>query len=207
VESRAAVWEKKTEEEILEIRRNYANRLLKAREEIMARLPLDKRRAKSEQIEALLKAAMDGYLSKLDRDRLLAILEGELRRRLGACAEFTGEGVPEGLELSFRLLSEEEGLRLFKNALPPGGALKAGAGGDSVLVKEAEPSFALGGKFPALRVNTRGLRIAASVDAAAEALLDDFRTELVSALLGDLEAILRDEPPESPGGEGKGGAL
>jgi hypothetical protein len=191
IKSRREDWEKKIQEAVAGIRQKYADRLVKTREEIMARLPLDKRRARSEKIETLLRDAMEAYLGALGRDRLLALLEEELRKRLAICDEFTGAQSLDDLkpELMFRLLSREEGVRIFKNALPPGIAAKLDARREPWLVKEGDSAFATAGKFPAVAVNTGDLRISASIDAAAAVLLEDSRAELAGALLGNLEDL------------------
>ena len=70
----AAIWDKKTEEALGELKGRYALMREETSAEIMARLPLDKRRAKSEIIEALLASAADDWVSGLDPRRVLSLL-------------------------------------------------------------------------------------------------------------------------------------
>ncbi|MDR2111463.1 MAG: ATPase [Spirochaetaceae bacterium] len=172
VTSSAESWEKKTERALAGVRKKYAERSAKAREEIMARLPLDKRRARSEYFEGCLKSAMDAYLSGLKRDTLLALLEAELAVRFAEYRETGEDPAPVPWRACFRGLHEAEAAALLKKLAPRPFDLQ----GDGL--------FDLAGTFPAVVVNTPSARIIASVDAAAGALLDDRRGELVSALIG-----------------------
>ena len=166
----ARSWEAKTDRDIEALNRNYAGRIEKAREEIMARLPLDKRRAHSEKVEALLVAAMGEYLGALPREKLLALLEGELRR----CAAGLPDSDPGPLEAICRALSREELAALLDAALP----------GKEWAFPEAAAFHQIPGHLPAIIVNAPSARLTASVDALAATLMEDSRAELVSALLG-----------------------
>ncbi|GHV75384.1 hypothetical protein AGMMS49942_02050 [Spirochaetia bacterium] len=164
----AAAWEERLAKDTGELKRSFRGRTLKTREELMARLPLDKRRTYSEKVEAHLFTAMRDYLLSLSREKLLALLEKELRR----CAEGLPEAAP--LLVGCRGLAEEELKTLVDKALP----------GISWTVQTAMDFHKLPGSFPAIIVETPAVRLTASVDALAAALLDDSRAELVEALLG-----------------------
>jgi hypothetical protein len=169
----AKSWEKRAEKDSGELQKNFAARLGKARGELMARLPLDKRRAHSEKVEALLVSAMDERLESLPREKILAILARELRR----CAA----GLPESgpLEAGCRSLSQEELADLLNASLP----------GKEWTFKKTMGFHQLSGDLPAIIVDSPAARLTASVDALAASLLEDSRAELVSALLGP-EALL-----------------
>jgi hypothetical protein len=167
-------WDKKIKRAVDGIRRKYTVRSEKTREEIMARLPLDKRRARSEYIEGLLQSAMNGFLSALPGDKLLGLLEIELKKRI---AEYLDSGADSEAgaapwEIRCRGFGEPELLPLFKKLGIP--SIK--------LVRD--PLLSLPGNFPGLVINTPLARISASVYAAAQTLLEDERAELVEALLG-----------------------
>jgi hypothetical protein len=131
----------------------------------MARLPMDKRRVRSEKIEGFLTKAMNTYLASLDRKKILLLLERELSLRAGE-----SEG---SCEIRYRNLSAEELSALLKKCLT-----------QEPLKKTEEPLYAIPGSFPAMVLDFPALRITASVDAAASALLLDKRAELAEALLG-----------------------
>jgi hypothetical protein len=171
VAAAAAQWEKKTTEAAARAARLYTDKIEKDREEIMARLPLDKRRSRLDRIDHLLRETMEEYLARLPRPRLLAILEAELRERLVLCPECAASAAT----VMCRGLSEEELTGLLLNYLPR----------DSWKLDRSYSFFALPGNFPAIIIDTSELRVTASVDAAAASLLRDQRGELVSALLGD----------------------
>jgi vacuolar-type H+-ATPase subunit E/Vma4 len=178
LKTQGEVWEKKALRSAGELREKYEGRIAGVREEILARLPLDKRRARSEKIESLLQSAMGGYLSSLDRGRVLALLGAELRRGLEEYAQYRDAPDPAP-QLRYRGLERPEAEGLLKQALPPG--MEAGVRWD---IQEADAAAGFWGKFPAIQVITRAVRITASIETAAETLLEDKRAELVSALLG-----------------------
>ena len=170
VAAASKAWEARTARDLEELRRNYAARVEQAREELMARLPLDKRRAHSEKVEALLLSAMGEYLGGLSREKLLALLEGELRR----CAAGLPESGSGPLEAVCRSLSREELAALLDAALP----------GRQWTFPETPALRRIPGDLPAILVNAPEARITASVDALAAALMEDRRAELVAALVG-----------------------
>jgi len=80
-------WERKLKRSTDSIRKTYADKIKKTNDEIQARLPLDKRRLRSETTEGFLVKAIDAFLRTLSREKLLFILEKELKARLLACAD------------------------------------------------------------------------------------------------------------------------
>jgi hypothetical protein len=179
VKNAGELWKKKTEDALADINRRYNRREEQARGEIMARLPLDKRRVRSEKVESFLQSAMKGYLEGLSRERLLSLLGRELARRFRECPELADlrEG---GLPVTYRGLAREEALEILQRVFPQGGWA----------LKPAEPGFKLPGTFPALVADAPAVRITASIDGMARELLEDKRAELVSALFG--EGVLGD---------------
>ncbi|MDR2101130.1 MAG: ATPase [Treponema sp.] len=174
------VWKKKLDRSVAELRERYNGRIAAVREEILARLPLDKRRARSEKVESLLQSAMGEYLSSLERQRVLSLLEAELRGGFEEYARYRDPPDPAP-QLRYRGLERHEAEVLLRRALPPG-TETAGVCWD---IREADTAAGFWGKFPALQVITRSVRITASIETAAETLLEDKRAELVRALLGE----------------------
>ena len=162
-------WERRTQDAVNSIRKVYEGQTKKASDEILARFPLDKRRLRSETAERLLKKAMDDFLRSLSREKLVSILERELAERLKVSCD---EG--EGGTILYSGMSPSEADALLKK-LPGAWKLK-----EDPFVHE----------FPSVVINTKSIRITASVDAAADALLKDKRAELAAALLG--EGVLND---------------
>jgi vacuolar-type H+-ATPase subunit E/Vma4 len=167
-----ASWEKKIKKALTEIRKKYAGRKEKTQEEIMAHLPLDKRRVRSQKVEGLLRSAMDGYLGSLSREKLLSLLEGELSKR-------AGELLSPSFRAAYRALSDAELETMLKKVFP-----------QAQWTTVPEYSFHnLPGVLPAIVVDAPDVRITASVDTLTESLLRDKRAELVAALLGQGEAL------------------
>jgi hypothetical protein len=174
-------WNRKIDRVLRDAEKKFAARIEHNREEVMARLPLDKRRVRSEKIEALLTAEAASYFAGLSRDRLLSILEMELADRAG---ELEAGGGPE-YTVYFRGLSAAELETILARRVP-------GRGRSWTL--KADSLFSLPGTLPALVIDTPPVRIIASVDRVMEALLQDKRGELVDALLGN------GSPDACPGG-------
>ena len=173
--SSAAQWERKFEGILEKTKASYAKKTEQGKAEIMARLPMDKRRVRSEKIEGFLDKTMNAYLAGLDRKKILLLLEKELMLRSDECE---AEGT---CELRYRKLSAGELAALLKKCLPQADKFRD--------IRPLEDAlFNIPGSFPALVLDFPALRITASVDAAANALLLDKRAELVSALLGE-EAV------------------
>ena len=192
-------WDEKIKTALDSIKKNYAERIKKNEEEIFARLPLDKRRLRSETAERLLLKAMDDFLRSLSQEKLLSILERELAERLAAWAgDLRSPKVP-GPELdrfsgSRAALAEVRysGLSLceVQDLL-----LKAPASEDWEIKEDAPDKSADSGLsaihiFPSITINTQTTKITASAEAAAAALLKSKRAELAAALLG--EGVLDD---------------
>lgn len=166
----AAAWEKRMEKDLRTLKKSFAVRTEKIREEIMARLPLDKRRAYSEKAEALLLSAMRNYLGALSREKILALLEKEIKRYAAGLPESD----PGPWEVGCRSLSQEELNNLLAKSLP----------GIDWAFKKTMEFHQLPGSFPAIIINSPMVRLTASVDAFAAVLLEDSRAELAAALLG-----------------------
>jgi len=167
-------WEGKTREAVSSIQKKYAERTKKAEEEILARLPLDKRRLRSETAEGFIKKAIDDFLQSLGREKLLAILEGDLSQRLTV---FDKEEKREVL-YSGMSLDEVRGIleRVYRGK--PGGNVWN-------FVEDVEAGSSLPRHiFPSVVINAHALKISASVEDAASTMLKEKRAELASALLG-----------------------
>lgn len=168
VRSTEEEWKKKTEGAIAELERTYADRRRRRIKEIMARLPLDKRRARAERADRLLRENMAAFLASLPRERALALVAGELRERLPALSGagpfvVGGSGLtPEEAEELLAVLPSVVGRRLAEDF---------GAG----------PTDAA----PELILDCGTVRVIASARDAAAELLADKRAELARALLGE----------------------
>ncbi|MDR0451306.1 MAG: ATPase [Treponema sp.] len=193
VKADSAGWEKKTAAALADLNKRHEERRRRAAEEIMARLPLDRRRAESEKIEALLSNALDCWYAAQSRERLLDILEGELSRRLEDYPEFG----KQPFRATFHKLERGEGEALLKKALPggkweintsgldAGGAAGASSSGAGAAIKA---SGVLSGKYPELVLDSPQARISASLNMLTGELLADYRAELTRALIGDQAA-------------------
>jgi hypothetical protein len=200
VKTTTTTWEKKTGQAVDDLKKRFEERRGRVSDEIMARLPLDKRRAESEKIEALVLNALDAWYAAQDREHVLSLLEAELRRRIEDCPEFgsalgavNAEAGPN-IRAMFHKLSREEGEALLEKILPPGtwdvadsspsagGAAGASSTGAGAAIRA---SGALSGKYSELVLDSPVARITASINILAADLLADYRLELTGALIGD----------------------
>ncbi|GHV85287.1 hypothetical protein AGMMS50230_08950 [Spirochaetia bacterium] len=172
-------WEQKLEKTLEKSRQSYAEKAAKLRNEIMARLPMDKRRIRSEKIDRFLSDTMNDFLVSLSRPDLLRILERELAPR---CNAVSGGNDGNG-ELRYRGLTTGELTVLLE---------KAGFAPGVFPNPREDPLHTVPGEFPAIVIDFKQLRITASADKAAETLLLDKRAELAAVLFEDLAGMERD---------------
>jgi vacuolar-type H+-ATPase subunit E/Vma4 len=171
------VWDDKTEKALLDLKTRYEERRELGRVEIMARLPLDKRRLRLERIDGLLHEAAAAYLTGLDRETLLGILAGDLA---GAAGELSGgdntvNGGGIALKVIYRYLSAPEVEGLLKRCLPQ----------HTWTVQEGDAAYLHAGSFPGIVADSGAVRVSVSADAVMETLLAEKRAELAAALLGE----------------------
>jgi V/A-type H+/Na+-transporting ATPase subunit E len=175
-------WDRKIKRSVDSIRRTFAERTKKTNEEIQARLPLDKRRLRSETTEGFLVKAIDDFLRTLSREKLLLVLERELSSRLKICAEDIAR---------HRSIVRYSGLSLgeAKAVLEKvSGALEAT---DFLTSPDWEyRADSVVREFPLIFIETKTFRMIASVKSASKYLLKSKRAELAAALLG--EGVLND---------------
>ncbi|MDR0878798.1 MAG: ATPase [Treponema sp.] len=179
VKTNASVWEKKIAGAIAEMESRYAARKREVHDEIMARLPMDKRRAKSEKIEEYLASAVDHWYRHQSPERVLALLEAELQKRLSQCPEFTAVPDKSLVTGKLRNIKKAEAEPLLKKLKLSGCTL------------EELPSFS-GKPYPEIVLDIKPVRITASIDMVVDTLLHVKRAELITALIGS-EALNADE--------------
>lgn len=179
VGANGAIWERRTGESLAELNTQYAERRQLAAAEIMARLPVDKRRAKAERIESLIHSAVETWYRGLDRERLLSLLGAELAARIAECggfAEADGE-----LRVLLHQLERAEAAALLEAALP----------GQSCVLEEVPAAG-----FPSVVVENNAVRITASIERTVDFFLHEKRAELIGSLL-DTTALLDWDGPEA----------
>ena len=177
VKSQTKRWQKKTEKSLASLDLVYKEREEKSKKEISARLPLDKRRLRSEITETLLKKNLSSFLLGLSRDRILTLLKDEFVKRLKVCAGDIKE-INEKAQIKYSSMTNEEATKIINEVCSNSDFAQL----RQFLPKEDEGVSAL---FPALILSCRDLKITASVEDAASVLLSEKRSELVKALLGE----------------------
>jgi hypothetical protein len=172
IKDACVAWEQKTQAAIRELQKKYAEKTKRDGDEIMARLVLDKNRLRSAKIESGLKNAAFSFLKSLNKDKQLELLEKELTMRL---KELEDAGDPitakDEPEVYSRLLTKEETEKLLPKK-------------QKWTVIEPSLTFKNAGQFPAIVINTKKVKLTASLDDTIEALLQDKRGELTAALFG-----------------------
>jgi|TergutMp193P3_1026864.scaffolds.fasta_scaffold14502_3 hypothetical protein len=158
-------WGKKAAEDINELDKKYNEQKEAAVEKVMARLPIDKLRAKVEKIEGLLQFAVDTWYNGLSRPRVLELLKNELSKRLALCGEFSSSA---GERAFYHGLDRKEAEETLK-------AVKITCNIEEI------PSA---DRYPSITLETGEMRIIASIQKTIDFLLQEKREELVGALVG-----------------------
>ena len=175
VKTKTAEWDRKTTEALEELEKKFAEQRKFAEAEIMAVLPMDKRRAKTEKIESLLRRAVETWYSGLSRGQVLGFLKKELEKRLAVCGGFGGTGC----RAVIHKLTRDEAESILREVLP-GGA----ANGTACPIEEARSASSAAAAYPEFILENNDVRICASLSATADFFLNEKRAELVEALLG-----------------------
>jgi hypothetical protein len=148
-----------------ELEEKYKQQGAAAAKEIMAVLPVDKRRAQAKKIEELLGAAVESWYAKLSRPRMLEMVRRELEERLAACEGFSG-----AVCASVHKIETIEAETLLRKTLP----------GREFKIEKSVSTEA----YPEITVEAGGVKIHASIGKAVNFILGKKRSELIEALLG-----------------------
>jgi hypothetical protein len=169
VKANAKVWGKKSDDAVADIERRYEARKKRSTQEIMARLPLDKRRAKAERVEAFLLSAAEDWYKKQPRERIAGLLETEMKR----CLEEAPGALSESCRLMYSGLEKAEAEAVIARAL-----------GEASIPKTLSLEKALVSSPPALTLDSPAVKIKVSIEMILDSILHEKREELVGALLG-----------------------
>lgn len=149
-----------------EIRASGAARVARARSETFARIPLEESRMRTAYVDASLRRAVDGFLSRMDEDRIAALCRAILARGAESMAGKDFRARRKGLSPS----TAAETVAL---ALP--GARMASQAEDGGLPAPGIVAEAADGS----------VIVRATLDLVREALLDESRGELARALCAE----------------------
>jgi len=170
IKAKEAERERNIQAALGELEEKYLRQNAAAAKEIMAVLPIDKRRAQAGKIEELLGLAVESWYSKLSRSRVLEIVRRELERRLAACESFGGGGGNDGIRASVHKIETAEAESLLRGAFP----------GREFKIEKGVSASA----YPEITVEAEGVRIRASIGNAVNFILGEKRSELIEALFG-----------------------
>ena len=166
IKTKLADREKNLSETMSELERKYAQQSKFATDEIMAHLQIDKQRVKAKKIEELLSSAVKTWYAGLSRERVLALLKGELARRVAASNLSGGE-----IRAQIHHIERKEAEAMLQAVLPG---------------KCSIEEFASVSAYPEIILETPEARIYASIGKTVDALLGEKRAELVEAMLGQM---------------------
>ena len=175
IHAQTAEWEKKTAESINELNKKFNEQKESEAEKVMARLPIDKLRAKVEKIESLLQSAVEDWYKSLSRARIIELLTGELAKRIALCDEFSPD---KGSKKSSAKAVQMRAIYCGLNQTEAETALKI-AGGSCVIEEETSALH-----YPSIVLETEDVRIIASIQKMIDFYLQEKRAELVEALVG-----------------------
>jgi len=163
--AQTAEWEKKAAEGIDDLDKKYNEQRELTAGKVMARLPIDKRRAKVEKIESLLTYAVESWYKSLSRERILELLTVEFAKRLALCEEFTASAQKRAFYCGLDRKEAESVLKIASGACT------------------IEENTAVH-NYPSIILETGNVRVIASIQKIVDFLLQEKREELVEALLG-----------------------
>jgi len=164
IKAKLADREKNLNETIDKLEKKYAQQSKFATDEIMAHLQIDKQRVKAKKIEELLSSAVKTWYAGLSRERVLALLKGELARRVAA-SDLSGGTI----KVQIHHVERKEAEAILQAVLPAKCSIEE--------VASVSP-------FPEIILETPEARIYASIGKTVDAFLGEKRAELVDALLG-----------------------
>ena len=167
IKTKLADREKNLNETMSELERKYAQQSKFATDEIMAHLQIDKQRVKTKKIEELLSAAVKTWYAGLSRDRVLALLKGELAKRVAA-SDLSGGAI----KAQIHQIQRTEAESILQAVLPGKCSIEE--------ITSVSP-------YPEIILETPQARIYASIGKTVDALLGEKRAELVEAMLGQME--------------------
>ena len=167
IKAKSREWENKISEALKELEEKFAGQGRLAAGEIAAILPMDKRRAKAERIESLLRSSVETWYAGLSRERVLDFIKKELKKRLAVCG---GINRAHGqCRAVIRKLTRVEAAAVLKEVLPD----------VPCLIEETQSDG-----YPEFILENNDVRIYASINKTVDFFLKEKRAELVEALLG-----------------------
>jgi len=171
IRTKTAEWEKKTADTIVELEKKNSEQQELAAGKIMARLPVDKLRAKVERIENLLQSSVETWYKTLSRQKILDLLSQELSKRLAICEEISTSAKKK---VCYSGLDRKEAETVLKNV--------KGLAGNEWQGNIAE--IPCDHHYPSVTLETESVRVIASIRKIIDFLLQEKREELVEALVG-----------------------
>jgi hypothetical protein len=163
IHNQGAEWEKKTEVMLSELEIKYREQCGNISDEIMARLPVDKRRIRAQRIEGLISQAADAWYAAQSKKRILDLLCHELSAQLSFCkaASFN--------TAYYSNLSSDEIGSILKSV-------------NINCASKEKPSPHI---YPFIILENDDIRITSSIKKTIDFLLQEKRAELIEALLGE----------------------
>ena len=168
IKAKSDEWEARLKTSLDDLEKKYAKSSQSTAEEIMAILPIDKQRARAKKIEELLNSAIEGWYSRLSRQRVLKFLQAELSKRVSSCGGFSASA---GITAQIHKVEKAEAEAILKAVLP----------GKTCTIEKTQSTAA----YPSIILENNEVRVYASVGKAVEFILGEKREELITALLGD----------------------
>jgi len=167
IKAKSQDWEKNLNTALSELEAKYTQQGKFANDEIMASLPIDKRRTKAKKIEELLYSAVKTWYTTLSRERILNLLKKELAKRIVEGEKVAALG---DVRVQIYQIKREEAKAILQEVLP----------GKTCVIEEIHSTSA----FPEIILETPEVRIYASIGKTVGFYLGEKRAELIEALLG-----------------------
>jgi len=176
ISAQNAQWEQKLTENIENLEKKYAEDIKAEKEKVMSRLPVDKQRAKIEKIENILRVSVENWYKSLTRTQILELIGRELSIINEQLAENS-----EQLTINNEKRAKNNDVTAKISGLEVAEAEAVLKQSNLMCAISEIPSLS---RYPSIVIDTEDVRITASIENMIESLLDDKRSELVTALVG-----------------------
>jgi len=170
IKKKEVEWNEKTAQTIDELEKKYNLALKQAKDKMETALPLEKRRARAKNYELLLKSAVENWYANLNRQRVIEIIQHELKKRLAECENIIAGNETGSIRVLIHKIKKTEAETILKTTIP----------GISCKIEEIHSSSA----YPELILETPKIKLYASMNKTVEHILNTKREELAFALFG-----------------------
>jgi len=168
-------WKKKTDDAVFELDKKYDEQKKIETDRMMAKLPVDKLRAKIEKIENSLNNALESWYATINKKQIQTLLSKELSKLLDTCKQ---DFSSDKIKIEYSELDQKEAAEIINN-IPHSSLLTS-----NYSLPISSSSLNTNQTYPSIIIESNNVRITASIENIIETILHEKRVELVETLVG-----------------------